>query len=328
MLQPISFATSNRPGALNVKKPAAADRKNVYKLVTDKIIAQLRAGAVPWHKPWAGGFQAPRNLKSGKKYRGINVFILSMSGFASPYWLTFKQALDMGGNVKKGEKGTTVVLWKRFDRKTSEKEKTEGKGDTIRAATLRYFTVFNVEQCENIKVPDTAPTRNTDVSPIEACNRVLDSYKKRPPVIHGGDRACYIPLRDTINMPEPKQFDTMAHYYATLFHEYTHSTGHQSRLGRPGIVNFDTFGSHQYSQEELVAEMGAAFLAAETGIDAAGLLDNSAAYISSWLEKLQNDEKMVVSAAAQAQKAVDLMLDTKFEEEKKDEEQDDERKAA
>lgn len=295
-----------------MNKPSS--RKDVYAMITEKIVGQLRAGVVPWHKPWKTGFQLPRNLKSGKAYRGINVLLLSFSEFSSPYWLTFKQALDLGGNVKKGEKGTTVVFWK----KLRIEDKDSGKQKTI--PLLRYFTVFNADQCEGLAVP--AVESKNDGGPIEACWKILDSYKGRPQVVHGGDVACYSPLRDSIQMPEPKAFDTMSHYYATLFHEYTHSTGHKKRLDRPGIANFDTFGSHQYSQEELVAEMGAAFLAAHAGIDAASILDNSAAYIGHWLEKLQNDPKMVVQAAAQAQRAADLMLGVTFEEQAKDEDKD------
>ena len=306
----------------NLPMPKPTSKPNVYEMVTEKIIAQLKAGVVPWHKPWSASFQAPRNLLTGKSYRGINIFLLSLAGYDSPYWLTFKQALELGGNVKKGEKGTVAVFWKAREIAI---EGEEGEEQTRRVPVLRYFTVFNLSQCENIEaLPTEAP--RTAPSPIAACEEIVACYQGRPTSDHGGDRACYSPLKDHISMPEPKTFDSMAHYYATLFHEFAHSTGHQKRLGRPGIVDFDTFGSHQYSKEELVAEMGAAFLAARAGIDAEGLLDNSAAYIRSWLQKLENDQKMVVQAAAQAQRAADLILGVKWDEKPAD--TDEKREAA
>jgi antirestriction protein ArdC len=310
MLQYPSSTQSTRERAL---KPAA-ERKNVYEMVTEKILSQLKAGVVPWHKPWTVGFRKPLNLRSGKEYRGVNVLLLSLAGYGSPYWLTFKQALDMGGSVKKGEKGTVAVFWKKFQISGEDEEKTRS------IPLLRYFTAFNVEQCENLKVP-AGESRNAG-NPIGACDEIVAGYDKAPSVFHGGDKAFYSPLRDTINMPAKQAFESMETYYATLFHELSHSTGHKSRLARPGIVNFDTFGSHQYSLEELVAEMGAAFLAAQAGLHTTPkLLDESAAYIASWLEKLQGDPKMVVQAAAQAQKAADLILGTKFEEKSADEDQ-------
>lgn len=288
------------------------DRKSVYETVTEKIVAQLKAGVVPWHKPWSASFQPPRNLRSGKAYRGINVILLSLQGYASPYWLTFKQALDLGGNVRKGEKGTQVVLWKRTEVATSEEERAEGGRDTKLIPLVRFYTVFNVAQCDGLKVPEVSTARN-DRQPIAEAQAIVAGYQG-PEVRHGGNSACYLPLHDRISMPEAGAFDSMEHYYSTLFHELSHSTGHKNRLARPGIVNFDTFGSHQYSQEELVAEMGAAFLAAHSGINGEALQDNSAAYIAHWLEKLQNDPRMVVQAAGQAQKAADLILGVQFEE--------------
>ena len=288
---------------------ARQEKLDVNEIVTNRILEQLKAGTVPWHKPWAGGFQMPRNLVSGKEYRGINVWLLTSAGFASPYWLTYKQAEAKGGNVKKGEKGSLVVLWTTF--KTNDKATGEEKTIPV----MRYYTVFNATQCENIEVP-VIETRNSGDA-IEACEEVVHGYKNAPKVNHGATSAYYSPKDDAVTLPDPKSFDTMEHYYSTKFHELVHSTGHETRLKRPGIVDFDAFGSHQYSQEELIAEMGAAFLAAHVGMTSQAVSDNSAAYIGNWINKLQNDHKFIVKAASAAQKALDLILGTKFESEEK-----------
>jgi antirestriction protein ArdC len=284
-------------------------RTDVYEIVTDRILNLLSKGMVPWHRPWGSGTQdaTPRNLKSGKAYRGVNVFVLNCAGFSSPYWLTFKQAKDMGGMVKKGEKGTPVIFWKRL-----MVEDKEQAGEKKVIPLLRYYTVFNVEQCDGIQAP-AAAARPTGFSPIAAAEEAVKSYANPPAIGHGGMQAYYSPMRDAVTLPAPASFNTPAHYYATLFHELGHSTGHKSRLARDGIVKSDGFGNHLYSKEELVAEMTAAMLCGVTGIDATGLLDNSAAYINSWLRKLQDDRKLVVQAAAQAQKAADMILGVKWD---------------
>lgn len=284
-------------------------RFDIYEMVTGRILEMLDRGIVPWHKPWTdaqGGNATPRNLKSGKAYRGINVFLLGCAGFSSPYFVTFKQALELGGAVRKGEKGMPVVFWKRLqveDEKTGEKK-------TI--PMLRYFTVFNVEQCDGLTVP-TGTERPAGFSPIAAAEEAVKTYQNAPTITHGPGGAYYSPKADRINMPARESFQSPAHYYATLFHELGHSTGHLTRLAREGIVKAEGFGSHLYSKEELVAEMTAAMLCGVTGIDGSGILDNSAAYIGSWLQKLRDDRKLLVQAAAQAQKAADLVLGVRWE---------------
>lgn len=272
----------------------------VYQIITDKIIAKLEEGVAPWRKPWAAGEAgAPRNLKSRKTYRGINVFLLAIQGYGSPYWLTFKQAKALKGSVRKGEKGTQVIFWRWI-----EKSKTvDGVETKDSFPILRYYTVFNVEQCDGITDPSKTDEPRPEFNPINAAELVVEGMADRPAISHGGSRACYSPSLDVVRMPEREAFDSPAAYYTTLFHELAHSTGHESRVGRTFGVNF---GSEDYSKEELVAEMAAAMITGHVGIEET--LDNSAAYLASWIKTLKGDPKLAVCAAAQAQKAADWII--------------------
>ena len=276
----------------------------IEEIITARIIDKLEQGTIPWHKPWTGG-EAPKNLITKKEYRGVNVFILNAMGYSSPYWVSFKQAHELGGTVKKGEKGTPVIFWKWMN-KTDE----EGNLSADHFPFLRYYNVFNIGQLEGIdesKIPALTVKYN-DLEKISQCEAVVTAMPKRPEITYNDQRAYYIPSKDSVNMPKMETFDGSEEYYSTLFHELTHSTGHESRLNRKGIISgIAAFGTQDYSKEELVAEMGAAFLCGHCQIDNK-TIDNSAAYIKSWLKKLKDDPKMVILAAAQAQKATDFIL--------------------
>lgn len=278
-----------------------------YEKVTARILAQLEAGTVPWAKPWQSGgapLQMPVSVH-GHKYRGINLLILLSAGFASPVWLTYNQAKKLGGNVRKGEKGTAVLLWKRGRTYTVESAK-GGEPEERRGFYATTFTVFNAEQCEGLPA-NVAP----HVEPMPAAGIVAEYLNDGGPTLRfGGDRACYMPQGDLVAMPAPTSFRSNAAMMATLFHELVHSTGHEKRLGRD-IAN--VFGSHKYSKEELVAELGAAFLCARAGIASPELEANSAAYIKSWLTAFEGDPKMLVQAASAAQKAVDHILNEELQ---------------
>jgi antirestriction protein ArdC len=283
--------------------------ETVYQVITDRVIALLQQGTVPWQKPWQGAELAPQNLMSRKRYRGVNVFLLHAMSYTSPYWLTFKQAQELGGHVRKGERACPVVFWKWLD--------VERDGKKERVPFLRYYSVFNVAQCEGIEahVPSaTGPKR--EHSPVEAAERIVADMPKRPLIKHGQAQAFYHPTDDYVGMPSPEQFRSGEGYYSVLFHELTHSTGHETRLARKGVTGtegqWSAFGSQSYSKEELVAEMGAAFLCGQAGI-VERTIENSASYIATWLSKLKDDAKLVVQAAAQAQKAADFILDAKHE---------------
>lgn len=300
------------------KTRTAKPRRDIASEVTDRIIASLEAGTVPWAKPWTAAGLLPTSIASGKPYRGINVWLLSLTalerGYSSPYWLTFRQAQERGGSVRKGEKGTLVVFWKLLD--VDRKDEASGETTKAKIPLMRHFTVFNLEQTEGVKLPARFDLATDDAEPVAvdaAVTAVLEGYVDGPTVRYvRQDRAMYSPTDDVITLPELDQFKSSAGFASTAFHELSHSTGHASRLDR-----FDRsgapqhFGSERYAKEELVAEMGAAMLGAIASVDVE--LDQSAAYVANWLEALSNDRSLVVSAAQLAQKAVDRILGTTFE---------------
>jgi antirestriction protein ArdC len=273
-------------------------RKTVNDLITERIMALLEQGAAPWQKPWRVASQMPRNLVSSKPYRGINVFLLHAMQYASPFWLTYKQALDLGGNVRRGEKSTPVVFWKKLE--TEDALLQEKKSVFV----LRFYHVFNLAQVENVKQETPVePTEEPTPTPADA---IFANMPNRPAIKHGFRACCYCPNTDEINMAAVSTFATSADYFSTLYHEMTHSTGHKSRLGRLENKRVN-FGSGDYSREELVAEMGAAFLCGEAGIFER-TVNNSAAYLQGWLKALDSDRSLIITAAAQAQKAADYIL--------------------
>ncbi len=294
--------------------------QKIYDMITDRIIALLEAGVVPWRKPWKAGESAPRNLVSRKAYRGINAMLLAHTGFSSPYFLTFNQAKALGGRVKKDEHGFTVIFWKFIDAKKARKEDEDeehGRNRRGRIPLLRYYHVFNLDQVEGIpegRIPAKPAAILTDHSPIEEAEAIVEGMPQRPEIRHADrDRACYHPFLDRVTMPFSFLFDHMEDFYNVLFHELCHSTGHPDRLARKSLETHAAFGSEEYSREELVAEMGASFLCAAAGI-APKTIESSAAYIASWLKALKNDRRAVIIAAGQAQKAADFILGAKASE--------------
>jgi antirestriction protein ArdC len=286
---------------------------NVYEIVTEKIISQLETGTVLWRKPWASVGE-PRNLISRKAYRGINWFLLSASKYTSPYWLTYKQATELGGHVRKGEKSTLIVFWKTDTKRDPDAREGEISSADRTRFVLRYYNVFNLEQCELpadklATIPQVETRENDSITDAEA---LIQAMPNRPAMKSSGSKAFYSALTDTVTLPPMPMFSSSEEYYATAFHELGHSTGHTSRLGRDGISELNGFGSQSYSKEELVAEMTSAFCCAEVGISPA-VIDNQASYIAGWLKKLRDDRRLVVIAAAQAQKAADFILNRRIE---------------
>ena len=293
-------------------RPAA---KDVYAIITERITEALERGTAPWHQTWTAGI-APQSLVTRHPYRGVNVFVLSMTaraaGYGSPYWVTYNQARSMGGNVKRGEHGTPVVFWKFFDAPAVDTPDGDelGRGDTTRARRrpplLRYYTVFNTEQTEGIAVP--SPIAAGPVAPIEAAEQIVAGMPRAPRIVDSLDGgAYYAPRLDTVHMPARSRFSRSEDFYAVLFHEITHSTGHVSRLNRSTLNDAGSFGDANYSREELVAEMGAAFLCGVAGIENS-TIEQSAAYLKGWLWALSSEPRMLVIAAAQAHKAADYIL--------------------
>jgi antirestriction protein ArdC len=274
-------------------------QNQAYERITERIAALLEQGTVPWHKPWKAKTGWPRNYVSHKTYRGINVFLLSAMSYESPCWLTFRQATELGGSVRKGEKACPVVFWKQM--KIEDKE--SGKEKTI--PLLRIYHVFNAAQCDGLKDAPPATETITTMKPAE-----IVAQMPQPPVIkHGMVCAYYSPHDDCVGMPPRERFESEESFFGTLFHELTHSTGHESRLKRTTLAPTNGFGSDPYCKEELIAEMGSAFLCGHAEI-IERTLDASAAYIKHWLERIKEDKTLIVQAAAQAQKAADFILGT------------------
>ncbi len=278
-------------------------KTDAYQIVTDRIIAKLEAGTIPWKHFASSPLAEPRNLVSKKPYRGINHFLLSGSKYGSEFWLTYKQAQDLGGHVKKGEKAEFVVFWKFLD--VEDKE----TGERKQIPFLRHYCVFNAQQCEGIDYTKLIEPVERISDPIAAAEAIVTNMPNRPRmVIDQTPKAYYSPSEDFVHMTERSACVSDSAFYSTEFHELVHSTGHTSRLNRfqQDACNHH-FGSKSYAGEELVAEMGAAMLCAESGIFQE-TEENSAAYITNWLTKLANDNKLVVHAAGKAQKAADFIL--------------------
>ncbi len=285
----------------------------IYENVTKTIIETLERGVVPWKKPWHQLPSVPTNATTNRPYRGVNTFLLSIHSYTDHRWLTLKQANELGGTVKPGEKATTVVFWKRWKPNVPDEE--QESGVTREVPLLRYFKVFNAEQCAGLRLAGLH--QSDEYKEHERIRRaeLLVQHMPSPPTIReGGNTAWYRPCDDHVQIPEIKLFWTPDAYYATLFHELGHATGHESRLNRSdrsGVMGQNRFGSGEYSKEELVAELTSAFCAANVSLDDR-LLGDSASYIDGWLSVLKADPKAVVMAAAQAQRAADLIRGVEY----------------
>lgn len=274
---------------------------NVYQAVTDRIIAQLEKGVVPWHKPWSGVMDGAFNRVSKKPYSLLNQMLLEHDG----EYATFNQWKNLGGKIKKGAKSEIVVFWKIFDK---EEEK-DGEKEVKHIPCLRYFNVFHISQVEGVE-----PLNQNFVEhkPIEEAEKIKTDYAVREGLEIREivtDKAFYAPIEDYIQVPCRKQYQDVAEFYATLFHEMTHSTGNKDRLARlDPVATLAPFGSEDYSKEELVAEIGSSMLMNHVGIESDRTFGNSAAYIKSWLKVLKDDNKFIVGAAGKAEKAVKYIL--------------------
>lgn len=289
-------------------------KQSTYQLITDRFISMLEKGTVPWRQPWSekGNLFDQQNLATQHAYRGINVWLTMGQGYDSPYWLTFNQAKELGANVRKGEKGTPIVYWMRLS-KQSDADPEDLKSFMV----PKTYVVFNVAQVENLNLTETLLKRKQkelDFKPLAECEKIVSGFESKPAIVHKEQRAYFRPSTDTVNMPRPESFRSAEDYYAVLFHELTHSTGHESRLKREALTQkVASFGSHEYSKEELIAELGSAFLCAKAGINSPDLEDQSAAYLKSWLKVLKNDSKLLIQAASAAQKSCELILNIKEE---------------
>ena len=284
-------------------------QETVAAIFIERVKARRDAGdtVAPWKKPWDPALGMPRNLISGKPYRGSNVWMTMLQGYQSPYWVTLTQARNIGCTIKKDAEGkreayTPILFWK-FP---TDDERADGK-----RAFCRFYQIWNAAQVDGIHTSGAmlkAVAANGERKvrePIEACEALVAKYSGRPEIVHGGGRACYSPSHDRVQMPDTRAFPELTDYYHTLFHELAHSTGHRNRLDRDGVANPITFASHAYSEEELIAEMAATMLAGHTGIGSAAQDENAAAYLDHWLGKLEAEPSLLFKAGTAAQKAVD-----------------------
>ena len=282
--------------------------EKVYEIVTERILQTIaERGKLPWVKPWKHSGINPANGISKRPYEGINFFLLANAPYSNPYYLTYKQATELGGNVRKGEKAWPVIFWK-VGEYESEKD---GKTETKKSFLLRYYSVFNVEQCEGIDLEPTKAIKGMPHDPIQAAEDIIKGYNKPPQItVKPSERAYYTPSLDAVTMPELKQFNSPNAFYATFFHELGHSTGHSSRLNRKELTGLNPFSSHDYGVEELTAELTSAYLCADAGISNDDLLHNSAAYLKAWINAIKEDTKLFVTAAGRAAKAAKHILGT------------------
>jgi antirestriction protein ArdC len=290
-------------------KKTTASKKTVYEVITDRIIDRLEqcletGEQIPWRMPWKAGTQWPTNLVSKKPYQGANVMLLAMQRYASPFWLTYRQASELGGQVRKGEQSTPIVFWSFVDKDDPE------TGEVKRQPILRYYSVFNVAQVDNLdpaKIPtvETRALEETETAALAA--GIVAGYTDRPEIRYGHSQACFIPTLDRVEMPDRNTFVDDCSFFSVLFHELTHSTARENRLSRRPSTVKRHYGDAAYSAEELCAELGACYLCSEAGLIMA-TIENSTAYIQSWLKALKNDSRLLLTAAGHAQKAADYIL--------------------
>lgn len=276
-------------------------KKDIYEMVTDRIIEQLEKGYIPWQKPWTGVHDGAYNRISNKPYSLLNQMLLSKTG----EYASFKQWTELGGHIKKGKKAEIVTFWKI---QPIEEENEDGEKVIKQIPLLRYYNVFHISQVEGVE-PKSIDLN--ELQPIEEAERIKTEYMQREHIKileKVTDKAFYSPSLDYIQVPCKEQYQNIEEFYSTLFHEMTHSTGHKVRLDREDVKDCMYFGSENYSKEELCAELGSAFIINKLGIESSKSFTNSTAYIQSWLRVLKNDKKFIISASSRAEKAVKYIL--------------------
>lgn len=279
--------------------------RDLYQEVTNRIVAELEQGVKPWTKPWKLTAHAapmlPANMQSGRHYQGVNTLVLWVEaysrGFPTHQWMTYPQAIMLGGHVRKGEQGVAVVFAKPIEK--------EVDGKTERSSIYRWYTVFNASQIEGIEIPDYGPPEIPEMSVMASIRE-----KSGVPVSHGHPAACYYPKQDRIEMPAYAAFHDGQAYARVLFHELAHATGHEKRLNRDMEGRF---GDDKYAMEELVAELSAAFTSARIGCHYS---NESAQYIDVWVRRMKEDSRAIFTASSMAAKATDWLYEKAMEEEK------------
>lgn len=295
------------------KRNTRPTKQDIYEKVTNTILEKLESGTVPWRTPHFAKVGFPKNFQSERDYRGINVLMLGMAGYVAPWFMTFLQAKEAGGNIKKGEKGHLVVKYGDFKKKVEDQKSGEEVEESRKY--LKGYTVFNACQIEGVEFPELKKPEFTPSQQVEKALAIVKGMPNAPEIREGrGVRSCYWIQKDVIDLPDRAFFESEERFYQTIFHELIHSVGAKHRLNRPSLIrNLGREGSAAkvYEREELVAEIGASFLMAHAGI-VIEEHDQNAAYLEGWLQalKAKDHKKWIVEAAGQAQKAVDYILGT------------------
>jgi antirestriction protein ArdC len=272
-------------------------KPDVAQIVTDQILEALENGVVPWQKPWKT--HLPMNMVSKRQYHGINLLILALSPFTSPFYLTFNQVEALGGMVKPGSKSIRIVYWRILEHMNAD------TGELTEVPLMKYYCLFNLEQCHGIPADKIPQLEVSEFSPIESCEEIVKGMPNQPGFI-GAQEAYYDRKEDVVGMPAKQVFISTEEYYSTLFHELTHATGHPKRLNRDNSYDKSGF-TDAYSNEELIAEIGSSILCAYSGI-APRTIKNQAAYIEHWYKRLKSDKRLIIGASAMAQKAADYIM--------------------
>ena len=276
---------------------------DIYKSITERILKQLEAGKIPWRKTWSTGM--PKSLTTGKEYRGLNIFVLGTADHTSRYWITYRQAQRLGGHVRKGEKAMPVIYWKWRTAEDIEKLRAKTGKESFAPCVPFLSSVFNLDQIEGVARPDDDIQRREN-SRFEIAENVFAAMPDKPEIVHGTvAEPAYSPLHDRITLPHLSQFESADKYYATLYHELCHASGHARRLNR--FANAEGDRLEKYSFEELVAEFGSAFLCAFAGISNPVSEALQASYIEGWARVFRQDNRILIRAAAAAQRAADYI---------------------
>jgi len=283
------------------------NRNDVYEYVTSRMIERLDKGEVPWVNTRAKPLLCARSYTTGKQYKGVNAFLLTMANGASPFWATFNTVKQAGGTVKKGSKSSIAVFWKIME----SKEVDSASGQKKHYPVLRYYNVFSLDDVEGVECPLLDETNIAD--PVAAAEAIIAGYTNKPAINFGqSGRAFYSPAEDRVVMPQRSHFTSAAAYYRTYFHEISHSVGAKSRMDRWSEFETHSFGQDERGLEELTAELAAAMLLAHAGLYE-DMEEKSASYLSNWKQALQADSKLIVHAAGAAQKTVDFILSNQTE---------------
>ena len=286
-------------------KARMGTQRDVHQIISGRVIEFLEQGTVPWRIPWTQA-GVPKNLITGRAYRGINTMLLASLGYERNLFVTSKQLKEINASIRPDEKPHLVTYWNYSDRETAAKE----EAGTKRQGMLRYYLVYNIAQCVGIPEELVKPVEPVNF-PVLACEKIVEEMLQKPSIRHKDPEAYYDCLDDYVNMPKQKSYVNDEAYFSVLFHELAHSTGHHTRLDRMGLVQMSEYGGNEFSQEELIAEMATGYLHSLTGIT--GTYKHYTEHIEGWAGRMRCDKHLAINAATQAQRAVDFILNVQSE---------------